>query len=287
MILPVDHNAKEWDFWRTLNKNFRRRSLREGYFRMKKIHVLLLVAIFSFLHGQSRVYSLELTAKEIIRKVEQLLRGDSAHSIMEMTIVNPAWERALRMESWEKGRKKTLVRILSPKKEEGVGSLKIGYQMWNYLPRVERVIKIPPSMMMSSWMGSDFTNDDLVKESSFVEDYNHELAGTVALAGNRAYRIEAVPKPDAPVVWGKLVFFVRAGDFVPLRQEYYSESGELVRYLEFKEIKEMGGRTLPTRWEMVPVNKKGKMTVIDLIDIEFDIPISEEIFTLRNLKKWP
>lgn len=236
----------------------------------------------------------ELTAKGIIKKVDQLLRGDSAHSIMEMTIVNPRWQRTIKMESWERGRKKTLVRILSPKKEEGVGSLKIDYQMWNYLPRVERVIKIPPSMMMSSWMGSDFTNDDLVKESSIVEDYSHEMTGAVDLAGEVAYRVEAIPKPGSAVVWGKLVFFVRKDDYVPLRQEYFSESGDLVRYLDFSEIRKMGGRTLPTLWEMVPVDtagdmakKKGKKTIVRLVEIEFDLPIDDLIFSLRNLKKWP
>ncbi len=229
----------------------------------------------------------ELTAGEIIRKVDILMRGKSAHSIMEMTIVNPKWTRTLKMETWEKDRKKTLVRILAPKKEEGVGSLRIGYQMWNYLPRIERVIKIPPSMMMQSWMGSDFTNDDLVKESSIVEDYVHTLIGVFDFGGERAYKIVAVPKPEAPVVWGKLVFWVRVSDFVPLKQEYYSESGEMVRYLLFREIRRMGGRTIPTLWEMVPLEKKGKKTVVKIIDIEFDIAITEEIFTLRNLRKWP
>ena len=240
----------------------------------------------------------EPRAKDIIKKVDQLLRGDSAHSIMEMTIINPRWQRTLTMESWEVGRKKTLVRILSPKKEEGVGSLKMDYQMWNYLPRVERVIKIPPSMMMSSWMGSDFTNDDLVKESSIVEDYSHELTGTVNLAGEDAYRVEAIPNAGAAVVWGKLVFFVRKADYVPLRQEYFSESGELVRYLDFSEIKKMGGRTLPTLWEMHPLDlseglagdmpeKKGKKTIVRLVEIEFDLPIDDTVFSLRNLKKWP
>lgn len=248
----------------------------------KNVSVLLLLIFLA-----SPAFSAKPTAKEIIKRVDDLLRGDSAHSVMEMTIVNPRWERTLKMESWEVGRKKTLVRILYPKKEEGVGSLKLDYQMWNYLPRVERVIKIPPSMMMSSWMGSDFTNDDLVKESSVVEDYTHELEGEVDLGGERAYKVVAIPKENAPVVWGKLVFFVRVDDYVPLRQEYFSERQELVRYLDFRDIKQMGGRTLPTTWEMVPVDKKGKKTIIRLIDIEFNLPIDESVFTLRNLKKWP
>lgn len=254
---------------------------------MKKTVIIIIALFLTLPLPQYRAYAEDLTALDIIKKVEQLMRGDSAHCVMEMTIVNPRWKRTLRMESWEKGRQKFLVRILSPKKEEGVGSLKMGYQMWNYLPRVERVIKIPPSMMMSSWMGSDFTNDDLVKESSIIEDYTHTLLGIVDLDGERVYKIDAIPKPDAPVVWGKITFFVRVEGFIPLRQEYYSESGELVRYMALGDVKEMGGRMLPAYQEMVPLDKKGKKTVIRLIDIEFDIPLNEDIFTLRTLKKWP
>ena len=265
----------------------------KNFLCFKTGNTAIVIAVFMILLIPISSTAADLTAKDIIKKVDQLLRGDSAHSVMEMTIINPRWQRTLRMESWELGRKKTLVRILSPKKEEGVGSLKIDYQMWNYLPRVERVIKIPPSMMMSSWMGSDFTNDDLVKESSIVEDYDHDLTGIIEIAGEKAYRVEAIPKPDSAVVWGKLVFFVRTADYVPLRQEYFSESGELVRYLNFSEIRKMGGRTLPTLWEMVPLNKtdkaekKGKKTVMKLMEIEFDLPLKDSVFSLRNLKKWP
>ena len=254
---------------------------------MKKTFIKIFLLVYLFFPLPAVAQQKELSALDIIKKVDQLLRGDSAHSIMEMTIINPRWKRTLKMESWERGRKESLVRILAPKKEEGVGSLKIDYQMWNYLPRVERIIKIPPSMMMSSWMGSDFTNDDLVKESSIVEDYSHTLLGTVDLDGTDAFKIEAIPKPEAPVVWGKLYFFVREKDYVPLRQEYFSESGELVRYLNFSDIKRMGGRLLPTVWEMVPLNKKGKKTIVNLIQIQFDLPLKDELFTLRNLKKWP
>jgi outer membrane lipoprotein-sorting protein len=254
---------------------------------MKHAFIKIFLLIYLFFPLPAVAQQKELSALDIIKKVDQLLRGDSAHSIMEMTIINPRWKRTLKMESWERGRKESLVRILAPKKEEGVGSLKIDYQMWNYLPRVERIIKIPPSMMMSSWMGSDFTNDDLVKESSIVEDYSHTLLGTVDLDGTDAFKIEAIPKPEAPVVWGKLYFFVREKDYVPLRQEYFSESGELVRYLNFSDIKRMGERLLPTVWEMVPLNKKGKKTIVNLIQIQFDLPLKDELFTLRNLKKWP
>lgn len=204
----------------------------------------------------------------------------------EMTIKDPRWERTLKLKAWEmRKEKKSFIRILSPPKEKGIGTLKIGLEMWNYLPRVERIIKIPPSMMMQPWMGSDFTNDDLVKESSIVEDYLHRVIGEEKIGGFDAYRVEAVPKPDAPVVWGKILYWVRKKDFIPLKQEFYSERGELIRVMTFSEIKEMGGRVLPTYWEMVPVKKEGRMTTLRILEAEFDIPIPEEIFTLRNLKR--
>ncbi len=140
-------------------------------------------------------------------------------------------------------------------------------------------------MMMQAWMGSDFTNDDLVKESSIVEDYLHRLTGEVKMDGFDAYRIEAVPKPDAPVVWDKILYWVRKGDYVPLRQEFYSERGELIRVMTFSEIKETGGRVIPTLWRMRPVKKEGKETVLRIIDVEFNKSIDEDVFTLRNLTR--
>jgi outer membrane lipoprotein-sorting protein len=224
--------------------------------------------------------------KEVIRRMDVLMRGETGKGLYEMTIKDPRWERTLKLRAWEarKG-KKTFIRILSPPKEEGIGTLKIGVEMWNYLPRVERTIKIPPSMMMQPWMGSDFTNDDLVKESSIVEDYVHKVMGKEKIDGFDAYHVEAVAKPDAPVVWGKILYWVRVEDFIPLREEFYSEKGELIRVMSFSDIKEIGGRVLPTFWKMVPVKKKDRMTTFRLIEVEFDIPIPDEIFTLRNLKR--
>jgi outer membrane lipoprotein-sorting protein len=221
-----------------------------------------------------------------MRRMDLLLRGNTSKGLYEMTITDPNWKRTLKLRVWEKRReKKSFIRILTPPKEEGIATLKIGFEMWNYLPRVERTIKIPPSMMMQPWMGSDFTNDDLVKESSIVEDYIHRLIDKVKIDGFDSYNVEAIPKPDAPVVWGKLVYWVRVEDFVPLKAEFYSEKGELIRVMTYKEIKEIGGRVLPTYWQMVPVKKKGRMTSLRIIEVEFDISLSDEIFSLRNLKR--
>lgn len=160
-------------------------------------------------------------------------------------------------------------------------SAKIGFEMWNYLPRVEKVIKVPPSMMMQAWMGSDFTNDDLVKESSIVEDYDHRMTGEVKVDGVDAYKVEATPKPDAPVVWDKILYWIRKRDYVPLMQEFYSEKGELIRVMTFSDIREMGGRVIPTFWRMRPVKKEGRETTLRIIEVEYNRPIGDEIFTLK------
>ena len=227
-----------------------------------------------------------IDGKEIIRRMDLLMRGNTSSGVYEMTIRDPGWERTLRLRVWEKRKeKKTFIRILSPPKEEGIGTLKIGFEMWNYLPKVEKTIKVPPSMMMQAWMGSDFTNDDLVKESSIVEDYVHRVIREVKIEGFDAYQIEAVPRPDAPVVWDKILYWVRKGDYVPLRQEFYSEKGELIRVMTFSEIKAMGGRVIPTLWQMRPIKKPGRETTLRVIAVEFNQPIDDEIFTLRNLMR--
>jgi len=157
--------------------------------------------------------------------------------------------------------------------------------MWNYLPNIERTIKMPPSMMLQPWMGSDFTNDDLVKQSSAVDDYTQRILRTETAEGAVAYVVEALPKPDAAVVWGRILYWVRKADFIPLKQEYYSERGELVRVMTFSEVRPMGGRTMPTKWEMRPSDKPGNATTIVVRSALFDGAIEAEIFTQRNLQK--
>ena len=223
--------------------------------------------------------------RELLDKVEKLLWGSTVQGDYEMTIATPRWQRTLGLKLWMDRPKRSFVRIVSPAKEAGIGSLRIGSEMWNYLPNVERVIKIPPSMMLQPWMGSDFTNDDLVKESSILDDYTHKVIGVVPLDGVDIVQIEAVPKPDAAVVWGRIVYWVRRADSVPLRQEFFSERGERVRVLSFSDVRKVGGRVLPTRWEMRPDAKPGNVTTVVLKDAVFNQPVEEEIFSQRNLQK--
>ena len=227
----------------------------------------------------------EPTGRDILDRVEQLLWGKTLQGEYEMTIATPRWQRTLSLRVWMERPKRSFVRILSPAKEAGIGSLRIGAEMWNYLPNVERTIKIPPSMMLQPWMGSDFTNDDLVKESSILDDYTQKLIGVSALGGEAAYQVEATPKPDAAVVWGRIVYWVRRSDAMPLKQDYYSERGELVRVMSFSDVRKVGGRVLPTRWEMRPVGKPGNATTVRLLDAVFDQPVGDAVFTQRNLQK--
>ena len=227
----------------------------------------------------------EPSAREIVDRVENLLWGKTVQGEYEMTITTPRWERTLALRAWMERPKRSFIRILAPAKEKGIGSLRIGPEMWNYLPNVERTIKIPPSMMLQPWMGSDFTNDDLVKSSSVIDDYTHKILRQEAVAGTPAYVLELIPKPDAAVVWGKLLYWVRRNDFIPLKEEFYDERGALVRTMTFSDVKPMGGRTIPTRWEIRPADKPGNMTAIVVKAAVYDRPMDAEIFTQRNLQK--
>lgn len=227
----------------------------------------------------------EPTGQELVAHVERLLWGKTNQGTAEMIVITPRWERKLELRFWMERPERTFIRILAPPKEAGIGSLRIKAEMWNYLPAVERVIKIPPSMMLQPWMGSDMTNDDLVKESSAVEDYTHALGTNEEIDGSKVYRVESTPKPEAAVVWGKVVYKIRIADRIPLRQEYYDERGELIKVLNFLDVRELGGRVIPTRWQMQPVQKPQNQTIFVLKQITFDAPIPSDVFALRNLQQ--
>ena len=227
----------------------------------------------------------EPSARELVDRVDTLLWGRTLQGEFEMTIATPRWQRRLALRAWMERPKRSFIRILAPAKERGIGSLRIGAEMWNYLPNVERTVKIPPSMMLQPWMGSDFTNDDLVKQSSAVDDYTQRILRTETTEGGAAYVVEALPGQDAAVVWGKILYWVRKTDFIPLKQEYYSERGELVLVMTFSRLRLMGGRTIPTKWEMRPSDKPGNVTTIVVKSALYDRPIDAEIFTQRNLQK--
>ncbi len=227
----------------------------------------------------------EVSALDIVRKADQLMRGQTQQGTYTMTIVRPDWQRSTTFAFWSEGTEKSFIRIEAPARDRGVAFLKIGREMWNYVPRINRVIKIPPSMMLQSWMGSDFTNDDLVKESSIVDDYTHRLLGREAMDGFDAWKIALKPKPEAAVAWDHMIEWIRVEDYVPLRTEYYNERGEHIRTMVFSDVRRMSGRLLPARMVLIEETKPGRRTILLLEDVVFDRPIEAVVFTRQNLRK--
>lgn len=225
------------------------------------------------------------TPEEIIQRAENTIKGETAHGKFRMTVTTPDYTRELTMEAWYKGNEKALIIIESPPREAGNKTLKIGNEMWNYLKNTETTIKIPPSMMLQSWNGSDFTNDDLVRESNLADDYNQEIVGEENMENELCWKILLNPKPDAPVVWGKLYYWVRKSDNLPARIEYYDESEELMRYMTFNQIERLGGRKLPTKWTMHNIAEEGHSTTIKILSMEFNLTIPDRIFSFRELER--
>jgi len=223
----------------------------------------------------------EPDARTIIEQVQQLLRADTSTASYTMQIITPEWQRTVRFDAWDdRLRKRFFIRILAPQKERGVSWLKDGSNLWMYLPKLERDIRIPPSMMLSSWMGSDFTNDDLVKMESMVDDYRHR----VIVKDGDVITIESIPRPEAPVVWGKIIHRV-SRDGLPLSDDYYDEHGMHVRRLVFTEPAMMDGRRIPTRWLMTTDAKPGHRTEMVIESTRFNPVLSPDIFTRANLRR--
>lgn len=239
---------------------------------MKKLCLLLILSL----------PLLAITADEIIKNVEYNLQSDSGYSKITMVVTTKRGERTVKLESWNEGNEKSFIKILYPKKDRGITFLKIERVMWQYVPKIEKTIKIPSSMMMQSWMGSDFTNDDMVKESSIVDDYDTELT---AEEGER-YLLTLIPKEEAAVVWGKIVMEVEKEHFVPLKAVYYDEDDVEQRTLYYKAVEKIGERYFPTVMELRPTGKREKKTVVIMEEVDFDAKIDASRFTKRALTRY-
>jgi len=251
--------------------------------RMKKmknlILTILMLACLQGLHAQG------LSAKEIIQRTDEKSRGLSSLGTMTMTITRPDWTRTITMKTWSKSREYSLVLITAPAKDKGQVFLKLKTEMWNWVPSIDKTIKIPPSMMLQSWMGSDFTNDDLVKQSSIVVDYTHKSLGKEKVRDMDCYKIEMIPLPDAPVVWGKVIMWITVNGYDQWMAEYYDEDNKIVNVSNSYDIRQMGDRKIPTHIEIIPQNKKGQKTVMQIENMKFDTRIDESFFSQQNMKK--
>ena len=231
------------------------------------------------------VFAQDKTALEIIEAADNKNRGETNQGTMIMKIVRPDWERTVEMKSWSKGDDYFLIYIMAPAKDKGQVFLKRKKEMWNWVPTIERMIKIPPSMMMQSWMGSDFTNDDLVKQSSIVKDYTHTLLGEETIRDQVCYKIELIPLPDAPVVWGKIISWITKDGYNLWKSEYYDEDEFLINIENGYDLKDFGDRIIPSRMEIVPADEPGKKTILLMNDILFNQPIDDNYFTQQYMKK--
>lgn len=249
---------------------------------MKKAILMILLTLFPAIAMKAEA---GMTAKEIIDKAETKAKGESMVGQFTMKVIRPDYTRTLEMKTWNKGNEKSLIVITAPKKEAGNKTLKIGNEMWTYLKTTETTMKLPASMLLQSWNGSDLTNDDMVRESKLIRDYDLRIMFEEQIAGEMCWKIELTPKPDAPVVWGKLYYWVRKSDYNPALVQYYDEKGKLHRVMKFTDIKELDGRKIPSRWVIIDKINEGESTEFIFDEVKFDVKIPDRIFSLRELER--
>lgn len=251
---------------------------------MKKVTSML--SLFILASILIPAFGQDLSAREIVRRADEKFNGEKTSiSTMSMTIVRPTWERTIEFKNWTLEKEYALTLITAPARDKGQTFLKRQNEMWNWNPTISRLIKLPPSMMSQGWMGSDYTNDDILKESSVVNDYTHEIIGEEELGGRLCNKIKMVAKEDAAVIWGSQIRWIDKKDFLFLKSELYDEDGYLVRTESGSEIKPMDGRLIPTRIELVPADEEGQKTIIEIKEIEFNREMKESFFSQQNMKR--
>ncbi|MDX1407011.1 MAG: outer membrane lipoprotein-sorting protein [Saprospiraceae bacterium] len=229
--------------------------------------------------------SAQQSAREILQKSLDLVNGNSNKATLRMSIIRPTWQRDIEIKTWSLGTEYSMILITAPARDRGTAFLKRGDELWNWQPRIERTIKLPPSMMLQSWMGSDFTNDDLVKQSSIVHDYEHRIIAEESIDGRICYQIELIPLPEAPVVWGKIITWIDKQHYLTLKNEFYDEDGYVVNTMYGKQVRELDGRLIPAVLEVVPEDESDQRTVIEYLDIDFDVDIPASFFSVQNMKR--
>lgn len=223
-------------------------------------------------------------AREIVQKADDKMRGKSSSAEITIKTIRPTWTREMTVKTWVRGTDLAMILIQSPARDKGIVFLKRNKEVWNWMPSLEKIIKLPPSMMSQSWMGTDFTNDDLVRESSVVSDYVHTITGDTTIGNRECYLIQMIPKPEAAVVWGKLMVCIDKKDFIEWHTRFYDEEGTLINVMNAYDIQVMDQRLIPTRLEMIPADKPGQKTVMIYKNILFNRPMDDRQFTTERMK---
>ena len=251
---------------------------------MIKLRIIVTFVLFKIFFSTYAIAS-NLDPEIILNNVDDIYRSNTSHGILTLSVKTSNWQRSLTLEQWSKGNDMHLLKVLKPKKEKDLATLRVDNNVWNYMPKVKRVVKIPSSMMSSSWMGSHFTNDDLVKQSRMVIDYDFSITYEGLRDGVDIVEISCIPKKNAAVVWGKVEVIVYRNDFIPLNIVYYDEDLKLSRTLKFSNIQVLGGKKIPLQMKMVPTDEPEESTAILWEKIEFDIVIKDDFFSLRKLQE--
>jgi len=251
----------------------------QGARTLTTLLLLSLLCITSASQASDRV-------SRLLAEIDDLWRGQSSHAITSMQVKTEHYTRSMQMEGWSKGKEKTLIRIIEPLREKGTATLKSGNNIYTYLPKTDRTIKLTSGMMMGSWMGSHLTNDDLVKEARLEEDYDAEISFEGERDGEDIIEFTLIPKPDAAVVWGKLILIIDGDSHNPIVESYFDEDMVLARTIEFTELKQLAGRLRPSVMTVTPADKPGEFTEFVYQSLEFDIELGEQLFSLSSLKRF-
>ena len=247
-----------------------------------KYLILILIAISMGLGTNIKAQN----ATDIVREAEERRRGiQSSYGELTMQIIRPKWSREMGLKMWTKGEDYSLILVTSPARDEGSSNLKRIKEVWSWVPRIERTIKLPPSMMSQSWMGSDFKNEDLVRENSIISDFSHTLLQDEVLMGRNCYQIELIPHEDAAVVWGKIILWIDKEDYIIMKGEYFDEDLFLVNTMQTTEVAEFDNRMIAAKMEMIPADEEGYKTVMIYHNIKFDLDLKESFFTVQNMKR--
>ena len=244
---------------------------------MKQIHLILLIFAGFYLQAQ--------TAYDIVKKSDDKIRGVSSYAKIKVTAIRPSWSKEMIVKAWQKNKDYSVTVVVSPPKEKGIVFLMRKKEVWNYMPSIERTIKLPPSMMTQGWMGTDLTNDDMIKESSILVDYTHKIVAEETVNGLETWKIQLTSKENAAVVWGKIYLWIDKKNFNQIKGEYYDEDGFLVNTIIASGFKKFDGRFLPSHFEFIPEDKPGNKTVIDYLEWKFGIKIPDRYFTTNYMKR--
>lgn len=251
---------------------------------MKTQVSLALIGILIFLFS-TNIYAQDAT--EIVRKADTKFNGEkSAYYEMSMTIVRPKYKRTLEFKGWNEGTENSLTLVTAPAKEKGQSFLKSGNNMWSWNPTIQRIVKLPPAMMSQGWMGSDYSNDDILKESSLTTDYHHQIIkNDEVIDGNICYLIQLTPKEDASVVWGKVELWIYKDQYLTLKANYYDEDDFLVKTHLAYDIKNFDDRKLPAVMEIIPAEEEGNKTIVTIKSMKFNIDLKPNFFSQQNMKR--